>query len=366
MDALPQVRRTDGQLADGRAITYYDRPDAPVRSATDLRTDLSVATSSELRWDALVGEWVVVAGHRQERTYHPRASACPLCPSTSDQWTEIPERDYQVAVFENRFPALTATTSAVPSAAGFDAPDGIAGGRCEVVCYSDRHDASAADLDPDRMTLVLQTWIDRTEVLRRDPHVQSILVFENRGREIGVTLDHPHGQIYAYPFVGPRDRAIAERVRTYRERHGRDLHADLIAAEVRSGERVVVADPHWVAFVPFAARWPFHVRIYPLRPVADLTELQPDEISSFAPLYLSVLRALDAVFGRSMPLIAAWHQGATHGDRTGSHAFMEISGWRRGPDRLKYLAGSESAGGVWISDVPAERSAAMLREALIT
>ena len=370
MPAWPEVRRIDTVMADGRSLAYYDRPGAPPRDGIDARPRDAAAPESQLRRDPLTGEWTIVAGHRQERTFQPtaqetRAQGCPLCPSTPDHATEIPAADYQVVVFDNRFPSLSRFPSPTPPAEGVETTDERPGiGRCQVVCFTDDHDARLADLDADRVLLIVQAWADTVARLREDPRLVSCLVFENRGADIGVTLTHPHGQVYAYPFLPPREGLLLDAAARHHADTGRILALDVADAEERDAVRLLAATDHWTAHVPRAARWPFEVRITPRRAIASLDGLHADEAAEFAVLYPRLLRALDDVYGVPMPYVAAWHQAPLAGGAPGAQLFLEVFSTRRAPDRLKYLAGSESAAGVWINDIAPERAAAMLREAL--
>jgi len=356
----PEVRCTSARLADGRRLTYYDRPGAPERVAADSRTLEPHVSPSQLRRDRLTGEWAIIAGHRQGRTYLPtQAEGCPLCPSTPGHPTEIPESEYQVVVLDNRFPSLS------PDAQGTaddDLQPGV--GRCAVVCFTEAHDARLADLDPDRVLLILQAWMDVVRHLRDDPRITSCLVFENRGPEIGVTIAHPHGQVYAYPFLPPRERQLVEAAAGHHAATGRVLALDVAEAEAQLGERLIAATNHWIAHVPPAARWPIEIRLTPRRAVAAIDALTAEESIDFATLYPRLLRALDDVFDMPMPYIAAWHQAPLQGEAPGAQLFLEVFSTRRAPDKLKFLAGSESAAGVWINDIAPEVSAAMLRDVL--
>ena len=364
MPAWPEVRRTDAVMADGRSLAYYDRPGAPPRDDIDSRPRDEAAPESQLRRDPLTGEWAIIAGHRQARTFQPtaqetRTHGCPLCPSTPDHATEIPAADYQVVVFDNRFPSLTRTAAGMETA---DERPGI--GRCQVVCFTDDHDAHLADLGDDRVLLIVQAWADTVARLREDSRLVSCLVFENRGAEIGVTLSHPHGQVYAYPFLPPRERLLLDAAARHHADTGRILALDVADAEARDGVRLLAATDHWTAHVPRAARWPFEMRITPRRAITSLDGLHADEAAEFAALYPRLLRALDGVYDMRMPYVAAWHQAPLAGVAPGAQLFLEVFSTRRAPDRLKYPAGSESAAGAWINDIAPERSAAMLREAL--
>ena len=296
-----------------------------------------------------------MAGHRQARTFLPPSSECPLCPTHDDQLTEIPESDYDVVVFENRFPSLTQDLDDEFEPDGDRTRHGF--GRCEVVCFTSDHGSSLSNVDADRIGLVLEAWIDRSAALAQIPGIEYVFIFENRGVEIGVTLSHPHGQIYGYPFVPPRDEQIRTSARAYRERTGGDLFEDVIAQELADGDRILYDGDAWLAFVPRAARWPFEIQMFTKRPVTRLTELNEAERDEFATMYLSLLRSLDQVLGVQMPYIAAWHQAPVHGDDHDSRLFLEIFSLRRAQQKLKYLAGSESAAGVWINDIRPEDAA---------
>jgi UDPglucose--hexose-1-phosphate uridylyltransferase len=189
-----------------------------------------------------------------------------------------------------------------------------------------------------------------------------VYCFENRGEEIGVTLSHPHGQIYAFPFVTPRTERMVEQARGY---NGDNLFDDLVATELRAGVRIVTRNEHWIAFVPEAARWPYEVRIFPAARVPDLPSVGEAAREAFGPLYLDVLRRFDALFDRPAPYIAAWHQVpvADQAARGVFAAHLQVLSIRRAPGKLKYLAGTESGMGVWINDIVPEEAAERLREA---
>jgi UDPglucose--hexose-1-phosphate uridylyltransferase len=370
----PIVKKTVTQLADGRELIYYDSGDAEVRDAyPDQRPLDPVHTTSQTRLDPVLGEWVVIAEHRQGRTYLPPAGSCPLCPST-DQWhSEIPAPDYEVAVFENRFPSLSGAPAPHDTLLGhLPHRAHVGGGRCEVVCFTSEHDATFADLTEARAALILDAWTDRTAELSALPGIRQIYCFENRGIEIGVTLTHPHGQIYAFPFIPPKtERALAS-ARTHRATTGHNLFDDLLATE-RAAERVVIAGRHWTAFVPYAARWPYEVHLYPHRRVPDFTGLDDAQRAEFPAIYLELLRRFNRLFsdGRdpaaspaATPYIAAWHQAPTRpvGTETELALHLELFTVRRTADKLKNLAGTESGMGAFMNDVSPETAAQRLRE----
>jgi len=339
------MKRTYTHLADGRQLIYYDRRDDADRSAPDERELPDPPPPSELRLDPLMDEQVAIAAHRQTRVNRPGGSDCPLCPSKPGQLSEIPAADYEVAVFENRFPAFSHREGGT--------------GRCEVVVFSPEHDQSFATLPLPQVRTVVEAWADRSDELAGLPGVRQVFVFENRGAEIGATLPHPHGQIYAYPMLPPRTRRVLETLKNY----DGDLFGDVLAAEQADGSRIVGTSEHWTAFVPRAARWPFEVHFFPHRGVRGLAALRGEERDSFGPLYQDVLRRLDAVYDMPMPYVSAWHQ-APVGERAGWRLHLQLYSNRRAPDKLKFLAGSESAMGVFINDIRPEEAARLLRAAL--
>ena len=362
------MKKTVTQLADGRELIYYDTGDAETRAAfADARPLEPVATSSETRLDPVQGEWVAIAAHRQGRPYLPPSDSCPLCPSTPEWLSEIPAPDYEVVVFENRFPSLSGLPAAEDTLVGplpHRAHQG--GGRCEVVCFTSDHNATFAGLDEARVQLVLEAWTDRTAELSALPGTRQVYCFENRGTEIGVTLPHPHGQIYAFPYLPPKTARAVANAAAHRERTGRNLFDDVLAAE-RAGERVVLETEQWTAFVPFAARWPYEVHLYPNRRVGDFTKLDEAQRASFPAVYRELLGRFDRLFtGRSAPTpyIAAWHQApvAPTGTEPELALHLELFTVRRTADKLKYLAGTESGMGAFMNDVSPERAAQRLRE----
>ncbi|MFI6443369.1 galactose-1-phosphate uridylyltransferase [Kitasatospora sp. NPDC050543] len=384
------MRKTTTKLADGRELIYYDEDGAAPREAVDRRPLEPAADRAEVRRDPTTGDHVTIAAHRQARTYHPPADQCPLCPSAEGRLSEIPAEDYDVVVFENRFPSLSAgafegdpadlvhpvdpagqAPATTPSP--YRAAPGI--GRCEVVCFTSEHDASFAGIGEAKARRVLDAWTDRTAELSALPGVRQVYCFENRGAEIGVTLAHPHGQIYAFPFVTARTARMIERAAEHRARTGRNLFEDLLAAEHADPVRVVITGRHWTAFVPFAARWPYEVHLQPNRRVADLTRLTEDERAEFPRIYLDLLRRFDRIFtedgpdadpghnerAQPTPYIAAWHQApALHGEELALH--LELFTIRRTVGRLKFLAGTESGMDAFINDVSPEAAAHRLRE----
>lgn len=369
---------THWTLADGRDLLFFSLPDhlpAPVQDRRPLPPRAN--GQSELRFDRQTGQWVIIAALRQDRTYKPVAGDCPLCPGPSGRTSEVPAPDYDVVVFENRFPSLSGATTTLPVASlapatlpvaslpGVDGTGFVSApghGRCEVISFSPSHDASFGELAPPHARLVVQAWRHRTADLMNRDGVEQVFCFENRGEEIGVTLTHPHGQIYAYPYLAPRTAVMLRQAAAHRERNGTNLFNDLLGHEIADGSRIIARTAHFTAFVPFAARWPVEVHVYPNRFVHNLTELDAAELDEFATVYLDVLHRFDRMYPTPLPYISALHQYADTDAQREGYFHVELMSVRRSATKLKFLAGSESAMDAFISDVTPESVAARLRE----
>jgi UDPglucose--hexose-1-phosphate uridylyltransferase len=364
------------RLADGRELIYYDDPGTTLgpERGVDAREPAPRPDTATMRRDVLTGDWISVAAARQNRAFLPPAHLDPLAPQTPANPSEIPSL-YDVAVFENKSPSFgpALATAHGDAPAGVDAPRDLADldapglgrtrtsvGRCEVVCFSPEHSGSFGTQTPTRARTVIEAWADRTAALSALPGVEQVFPFENRGEAIGVTLPHPHGQIYAYPYVTPRTTALLASI----DREGPDMFARILDFE-RGSERVILAGEHWTAFVPFAARWPLEVHLLPHRHVADFAETTDAERDELAPLYLRLLRGVDALYDSPTPYIAAWHQAPVNRGRDTVRLHLQLTSPRRAADKLKFLAGSEAAMGAWIGDVPPESAAERLREAVL-
>ncbi len=368
------IVRRDAAMADGRDLFYYDDAGTALGAerSVDRRTlDPRPATAS-MRQDPLTGEWVSIAAARQNRVFLPPADQDPLAPQSPTNPSEVPAL-YDVAVFENRSPSFgPGLADAVNAPHGLDdlADIGLGRtrtsvGRCEVVCFSPETEGSFGTLSASRARTVIEAWADRTAALSALPGVEQVFPFENRGEAIGVTLHHPHGQIYAYPYVTPRTTRTLDAI----DRTSPELFAEILDFE-RGGDRIVLEGEHWTAFVPFAARWPIEVHLLPHRQIPDFAATSIGERDELAPLYLRLLRGIDALYTQPdggpspTPYIAAWHQAPVNRGRETVRLHLQLTSPRRAADRLKYLAGSEAAMGAWIGDVTPETAAENIRKAI--
>jgi len=321
---------------------------------------------SELRWNPTLEEWVITATHRQDRTFFPPPDYNPLAPTQPGGFpTEIPAANYEIVVFENKFPSLR-REAPLPGVEGTDLmPVLPAQGVCEVICYTPQADAELALLPVRKVEELVAVWADRFEELSARDYVKYVYIFENKGREIGVTLSHPHGQIYAYPFVPPIPARELEAARKHKQRTGQDLFGAILAQELEDGRRIVAQNADFVAVVPFYARYPYEAHILPRRLRPAIVDFDAAEKRSLAQILKVVMEKYNNLWNRSMPYIMLMHQRPSDGSSADYDYYrfhIEFYPPYRTPDKLKYLAGSEAGGGVFINDTHAETTAQTLRD----
>ena len=328
----------------------------------------------------------------------PFAGRKPQC---EYQDGEIPDEDYDVVVFENRYPAM-AQVAGVPNATTYvdgnplwkQAP---AAGRCEVICFSSNENMLPANLSVLRMRTIVEAWAFRTAEISQIEGIEQIYPFENHGSQIGVTLHHPHGQIYAYPFIAPRLEQELRHTEAYFERTGSNLLKDLMNSEIEAKKRVIMHNHSWVAYVPAAARWPLEVHVAPVRDVLTLDQLDDQERWDLAQIYITLLKRANKFFGLSssnagdssaksfassaafdlssgasnanssefvdLPYVAAWHQAPVHDSRRSHYRLnLQFFSFMRDANKIKYLAGSEAGMASWISDTTPELIASRFQE----
>lgn len=341
--------RTHRKL-DGRRLLLYGRASHTLPALQE--GSGAGGGQPHLRWHPLRGEWTAYAPHRQGRTFLPPSEFCPLCPTRPQRVpTEIPFSDFEVAVFENRFPAFVRDPLETPDIV---APVQPAVGVCEVVVYTSQHEGSAASLSQDRRELLVRVWSERYRELYGLERVQFVMPFENRGEIVGVTLHHPHGQIYAYPFVPPVLQRESEAFR--KAPVLRDLLSDL------DPTYVVTENEGSIAIVPPFARFPYEVWIIPKRVQPGPWTFENAEVIAFAKIWGDVVGRYDALFGRPFPYVMVLH-AAPRGEESSFHFHAEFYSPQRSADRLKYLAGTELGAGTFTVDVLPEDAARALRDA---
>ena len=314
---------------------------------------------AELRWNPILKRWNIVSDARQDRPVLPEDS-CPLCPGV----LEVPQDDYYIVTFENRFPSLERRPEA-PNVEG-DSFYRVRKNRgvCEVLLYSSDHDISPADLSLNRFEDLITVWKDRFEDLSREDFIDYIYIFENRGREIGVTLDHPHGQLYAFPFVPPLVKKSIESAKShYRERE-ECIFCRVMKKEREFRERIIWENDHFIAFVPFYARLPYEIHLYPKRHFPTIKSLKSGEKGALASGIKTLLNKYRNLFPiEDFPYIMSFHQAPVDGnDYSYYHFHLEFYSLQRGPDKIKYRAGVETGTDTFISSLSPEKMAKDLKQ----
>jgi UDPglucose--hexose-1-phosphate uridylyltransferase len=360
------MHRLELTKPDGRGLLLYSR--RPLHAGAEAAPSPFAQPLDEnphLRWHPLRGEWIAYAAYRQGRTFLPPPEYNPLAVTTDPAHpTELPQGDWEIAVFDNRFPALSPGAKSPPPSI---VPTAAAAGKCEVVVFTQDAGSSLGALPLAHIELLLEVWAERTETLGAQPGIEYVLPFENRGAEVGVTLHHPHGQIYAYPVVPPVPARMQQSALEHYGKHRSGLLQDLIRRELASGERVLYRGEHALAFVPACARYPYEVWVATLEPVETFARLNGAQRSDLARALKTVLLKYDGLWRRPFPYLMAWYQAPTDGKaHPESHLHAEFYPPYRAPEKLKYLAGTELAAGLFAMDALPEDKARELQQVAVS
>ena len=304
-----------------------------------------------MRWNPSRDEWVTYSAGRKNRTFFPPKEYCPLCPGSNLNFpTEIPFSNFEIAVFPNRWASFSSEGQNI-SLEGLETA--ASKGECEVVVYSDKHSLTLSDMSLERISLLIHTWKDRYYELLKKKYIKYVLPFENRGEECGVTLHHPHGQIYAYPFIPP---VIEKEINAFNKKNFLlEIIKDL------ENKYYVYKNDHFIAFVPPYARYAYEVWLIPKRQMPGPWKFDEEEINAFAKCLQKVTKGYDLFLKKKCPYIMGLHSSPNLNDDR-FHFHVEFYPPLRHGDKPKVLAGSESMAGVFIMDVLPEDSAKVLRK----
>ncbi len=312
--------------------------------------DITPEPSPHMRWNPSRQEWVTYSATRKGRTAFPPKEYCPFCPGAELNFpTEIPFKNFEIAIFPNRWASFN-TNNIKRSIENLDVKS--SDGQCEVVVYSSNHLDTIAQMPLDRLELLFNAWADRYLKLLQRKDIKYVMPFENRGEECGVTLHHPHGQIYAFPFIPP---VIQKEIEVFnKENFILKLMNDL------EKKYFVYQDDYVIATVPPFARYAYEVWIIPKRQIPGPWEFTDQEYKSFAKALQKVVKGYDSFLGKKCPYIMGLHAAPTINDKT-FHFHMEFYPPFRNNDNPKVLAGSETMAGVYIMDVFPEETVLELR-----
>jgi UDPglucose--hexose-1-phosphate uridylyltransferase len=309
------------------------------------------------RWHPLRQEWVIYASHRQNRTFLPPKNYSPLNPSEDENFpTELPTGSYDVAVFDNLFPSMTQNPSAksnhtIPS-----------DGNCEVIVFTQDPESSLGNLSVTHVNLILEVLAERTKEIQKNLNIKYVMPFENRGVEMGVTLHHPHGQIYAYPFIPPVINVFNQSFESFYVQNKMTLLEQVIKNELQEDKRVILKNEHSLAFIPAFARYPYETWIATKRPIQFLSDLNQEEMIDLAKTLKETLLKFDQLWQRPFPYLMNFYQAPVNsGEVNYWNFFIQITPPYRNKDRLKYLAGTELGAGTFVNDSLPEEKAMELK-----
>ena len=334
---------------DGKDLLLFSTIHHSEKNSKEL--EITKNSSPHLRWNPSRQEWITYSKGRSNRTSFPPKEYCPLCPSGKvDFPSEIPFSNFEVAVFPNRWPSFNTHNNNINFTNIKTQPSN---GHCEVVVYSSNHMDTVAEMSIEHIELLTKTWIDRYKNLLLRDDVEYVMPFENRGEECGVTLHHPHGQIYCYPYIPP---AIKNEIQAFKKEN-------FILSMMKELEEkyFVYQDKNIIAAVPPFARYAYEVWIMPKKRKAGPWEFNEEEISSFSKCLQKVIKGYDSFLGRKCPYVMGLKAASKLDDKT-FHFHVEFYPPFRFKDKPKILAGSESLAGVFVMDILPEESAKVLRK----
>jgi len=276
--------------------------------------------------------------------------------------TEVPAEDYDIVVFENKFPSLKEELPRITGTGSKFFKYGKAQGICEVILFTSDHNGIMSEKPLSRYIKLVKVWRDRYQELGDKDFIDYVFIFENKGEEVGVTLHHPHGQIYAYPFIPPIIEQELDSSKEYLEKEGKCLFCKILEEEKEDGRRIIVSNDSFSALVPFAAGYSYEVHIYANKHLPSFNDFTEKEEIDLAAILKTLMMKFDNLFGFVLPYIMAIHQQPTNGtSKEYSHFHIEFYPPYRTKDKLKYLAGSELGVGAFINDSLPEEKAQELR-----
>jgi UDPglucose--hexose-1-phosphate uridylyltransferase len=317
----------------------------------------------EFRWNPLLDTWTMVATNRQDRPHLPKGD-CPFCPGHGN----VPLH-YDVLAYPNDFPVmgLPENDKAVPNKKNpgiFQSAEAI--GKCEVILYSPDHNKQLYQLSDEHLLKLVELWASRFKELSEDRRIKYIFEFENRGEEVGVTIHHPHGQLYAYSFVPFKMREELENCKAYFKENGTGLFADLNAAEEKYKKRVVFENRSFIAYIPYFTDYPFGVFVVSKSLKGNITQFTLREKKDLAQTLKQITAAFDKIYNRPFPYMMCMHQTPVnekkYRDAEAYYAFhIEFYPPLRAKDKIKWYAGSEMGAGAAANPLDVDACAAILR-----
>lgn len=314
---------------------------------------------AELRYNPLIKDWVMIASHRQNRPQMPK-DWCPFCPGSG----KVPEH-FTVYEYDNDFPALSQNPPVPDDVATELYKTKEAYGKCEVILYSPEHTVTLPELSVEHIRELVDLWTSRFEELRKDERIKYIFIFENRGDVVGVTMPHPHGQIYGYSYIPKKLELELTSCKEYKEEKGECLICDIVKNEKEFGKRVIIENEDFITFLPFFADYPYGVYVAAKGHVQNLTQFSDRQKDNLAKILKETAGTLDSLFDYTFPYMMCMHQDPVNGEDASEyyHFHIEFYPPMRSADKQKFNASSET--GAWASCNPTapEEMAEQLKKA---
>ncbi len=296
---------------------------------------------AELRWHPLTKDWIMIASNRQNRPQMPK-DWCPFCPGSGN----VPD-DYEVFKYDNDFPALSQNPPEPDDVSNDFFKTAPSYGKCEVILYSPGHTVTLPELSDEHMKKLVDLWCERFEAMRADEQIKYVFPFENRGDVVGVTMPHPHGQMYGYSFIPKKLQLETESAQEHLEQTGRCLFCDMLEQELADGRRIIFRNDHFTVFLPFYCEYPYGVYIFPNRHVPYMTDLSQEEKVSLGLAIRDTAGMLDALFDYRFPYMMCMHNAPVNGRDYSKdfHFHIEFFPPMRSAEKQKFNASSET--GAW-------------------
>lgn len=314
---------------------------------------------AELRWHPLTKDWVMIASHRQNRPQMPK-DWCPFCPGSG----KVPEK-FDVYEYDNDFPALSQNPPTPDDVANdfFKVADSY--GKCEVILYSPEHTVTLPELSVDHISKLVDLWIERFNEIKKDEKIKYVFIFENRGEVVGVTMPHPHGQIYGYSFVPKKLQLEVESAKEFKEEKGKCIFCEMLEQEQKAESRIVFETEHFTVFLPFFCEYPYGVYIMSKRHIGNIAEFTDEEKADFARVMKETTGMLDSLFDYKFPYMMCMHNAPVNGEDTSEyfHFHVEFFPPMRSAEKQKFNASSETGAWAHCNPTAPEEKAKELREA---
>lgn len=315
---------------------------------------------AELRYNPITRDWVMVASHRQDRPQMPK-DWCPFCAGSG----KVPDGGYDVLRYGNDFPALSQTPP-VPDAVATDfyitRP---AYGRCEVLLYSDKHDARLWELSDKHVHKLARMWRECFEDMKADTEIKYVYIFENRGELVGVTMPHPHGQAYGYSFIPQKLNSELLSVNDHYSKTGECLFCHVLREEEFDGRRIIFKNKHFTVFIPFFSPVAYGVHIMSNRHIMNIGEMDTAELNALGETVRDCAGMYDYLFNKPFPYMMCMHNSPVNsGDTVKTwHFHIEYYPPMRDENKQQFFASSETGAGAWCNPTAPEEKALELRAA---